>query len=69
MTLTHPTANNAFIAECFLVDELLKQLTELRGNHFNADADTARNWGEVGSVTFLRQKLEEALAHYEGEAK
>jgi hypothetical protein len=66
MTKTEPRlhANNEFIGACIEIDALLAQLTTLRANHFGVDAEAQRQWGEVNSVRFVAQKLNEALAHY-----
>ena len=64
-TRTQPRfANNEFIAACLKCDELLAKLTALRNEHFYADPEAERDWGEVGSVNYLNEKLREALAHY-----
>ena len=60
-------ANNEFIGACLDFDALMARLATLRANHFNVeDPEAARNWGEVGSVRYVNERLAEALAHYEG---
>jgi hypothetical protein len=55
------TANNAFIAHCIAIDELIAEIQRQRENHFNVDANKQRDWGEVGSVAHIRKRLEQAV--------
>lgn len=59
-----PSANKEFLAECFAFDELAKQIAELRDDHFGADPEVSRNWGDVGSVRYANEKLREILIHF-----
>ena len=56
--------NNEFIGACIEFDELIAQLTALRNEHFNVNAEAERQWGEVNSVNFINEQLRVALAHY-----
>jgi hypothetical protein len=58
-----PTANDAFIAKCFEIDEMIKKLQALRAEHFNAPADGV-HWGHVGDAGYVAEKLEQALNHF-----
>lgn len=58
----HP--NNEFIGACIHFDQLMERLSQLRGDHFNCDPETQRNWGDVGSVKYATDRLQEILAHF-----
>lgn len=49
--------NNEFLAACRQFDTLLAHLTTLRNDHFGANPETERNWGEVGSVREANRQL------------
>lgn len=58
-----PTANDAFIAKCLQIDEMLAKVQALRAEHFNAPADGV-HWGHVGDAGYVAEKLEHILNHF-----
>lgn len=57
-----------FIAVKDEIDGMLARLTALSADHFNASPDDV-NWGDVGTLSFYRDKLREitGAAFREGE--
>ena len=57
-----------FIAVKDEIDGMLDRLTALSADHFNASPDDV-NWGDVGTLSFYRDKLREITeaAFREGE--
>lgn len=57
-----------FIAVKDEIDGMLARLTALSADHFNASPDDV-NWGDVGTLSFYRDKLREITeaAFREGE--
>lgn len=54
-------ANNAFIARCTEIDELIAELQRQRDSNFGVDMEKSRTWGEVASVEHIRKRLEQAV--------
>jgi hypothetical protein len=61
-------ANNEFIGANLEFDKLMEQLQEIRANHFGANPETDRNWGEVGSVQKVVSDLQN-LVDFLGDSK
>lgn len=55
------TANNAFIAHCSAIDDLIAELQHQRAKNFGVDANKPRTWGEVSAVDHIRKRLVQAV--------
>ena len=58
-----PTALDVFVSRKPEIDEMLALLTALSTNHFGVSPDTL-NWGDAGSLGFVKQQLKEILQHF-----
>ena len=58
------TAIGTFIARKVEIDDMLAELVALSEDHFECDPDRI-NWGDCGSLGFVRDKLGEILAHFD----
>jgi hypothetical protein len=68
MTTAKRTALDAFISHKLAIDDLLQRLQELSEDHFEEHPDEI-NWGHVGDVARIREKLQDVVdaAFQEGE--
>jgi hypothetical protein len=57
-----PTARAAFLARAAEFDDLMAKLDAHRARNFNARTDV--DWGDVGSLGYVIERLRDALEHY-----
>ena len=57
--MANEKAVSAWMVKKAQIDAILKRFAEASADHFNADPE-AINWGHVGDISYIAEKLQEA---------